>query len=131
MKPTTRRAVRKLARATSSVCSPCASDKPDRCCSPTFCDIADAQARLAGHVQVQVGGGSPVKFLGPNGCVMPPEYRPGYTGFVCPERLTPKLDKRRRQLFASVDQDETLNAMLRLGQDRSETFLFNELKGKK
>lgn len=121
----TRRALRKLSKITAPLCATCptAGGEPTRCCSRDFCEIADKQARLVGHAQDRVNDAVP--FLGPNGCVMPPEYRPGCTGFLCPSARTKVYVKRHAQLVSVCEADPVFVAMRDLGAKCSESILWD------
>lgn len=55
---------------------------PHSCCSPEYCDMAEAIASDAGENIVPTGHAT-LKFMGPTGCVVPPHFRPLCTLHTC------------------------------------------------
>ncbi len=125
----TRKRLRKLAKLTAPACEACpqAVGSTTRCCAAVFCEIADEQAKMQGHTQERVSSG-PVPFLGPQGCVMPPEYRPGCSGYLCPGQFTKKIRKRHDQLLSACKLDPEFAAMLEHGKERSVVLLEAKVK---
>lgn len=56
--------------------------KPHTCCDDSYCGMAQAYAKLRG-VELEPIEGSKIRFLGPNGCIVPPNLRPICTLHTC------------------------------------------------
>lgn len=55
---------------------------PHSCCSPEYCDMAEDRAKEFG-VSLPVQTHSTLKYMGPNGCTVPPYLRPLCTLHTC------------------------------------------------
>lgn len=111
MKEETKLALKQLAEITKAKCGQCPTLPLTRCCDSDFCNLASQE--MAAHGFYLPPTDNPVvPYLGPNGCIVPPEYRPGCTLFVCPGHLA--LDKEFKaqwgELRDKVKADETVYA---------------------
>lgn len=103
--PKARQAARRLAVVTGRVCAGCESVTSARCCSPDFCRIVRAGLEVEGLEIPPEPGGYGVPFLDPeHGCTVPPELRPGCTGFVC-ARAGPDVMRERTKLMRRLLDD--------------------------
>jgi hypothetical protein len=57
--------------------------KPNRCCEPMYCDIAEEYAKEEYGVELKSTGHTTLKFMGPTGCTVPPHLRPMCTLHQC------------------------------------------------
>lgn len=112
MKERIRNRLQKIAALTGAKCATCVNVGPYRCCDPVFCDMAEASAKALGYQPVRTGHAIP--FMGPKGCTIPPEYRPGCAGFVCGEHLAAdrQFAREYRRLHDEISADpEIVEAM--------------------
>jgi len=84
------------------------------CCSNFFCGIAKLEAEALGYTPVAVSDDIP--YLGKDGaCVIPPEFRPGCSMYVCPEHLEDRKfrrcwEKHRKKILSDpVIKDKITN----------------------
>ncbi len=56
--------------------------EPGRCCTPAYCDLAELRAKEYGRA-FPYQGHPTLKFLGEQGCVVPPYLRPLCAVHVC------------------------------------------------
>lgn len=97
-------ALRRAARVTKAVCVGCDHDTPARCCSALFCGIVEKGLVAINEPVPAKPGLYGAPFLGPNGCVVPPELRPGCAAYACEERLGPAARaERNRQLYLALE----------------------------
>ena len=112
MKERIRNRLQKIAALTSGKCATCPGVGEYRCCDAMFCEMAEASAKALGYQPVRTGHEIP--FMGPKGCTIPPEYRPGCAGFVCGEHLAAdrKFAREYRRLHDEISSDpEIVEAM--------------------
>lgn len=63
------------------------------CCSKFFCKVSELEMKALGH-HVEKTDNKDIPYLGPNGCVIPPEYRPGCSMYACPIHLKDRKFRR-------------------------------------
>ena len=128
MSPHARRHLRKVAKLTERACGSCPYQDRDqfRCCGPRFCETTRAQLAIAG-VEVEETGHPALLYMGLAGCVVPPELRPGCTGFLCPEVLDKRTRRLRDKLMRDAADDPVVRVMMEEGARRSDLFLESEL----
>jgi hypothetical protein len=108
MKERTRNTFRRLADITGKKCAGCPATDTYRCCDKMFCQLnimyLNAK-KLPIPEQPGVGG---IPFMGNTGCVVPPEYRPYCTAYVCPPHFQADRDFKREydRLIARFAQDK-------------------------
>lgn len=99
MRERTVNAIRKLQRLTERACATCPSEnhvRPKyRCCDDAFCGMVESALKAVGRPVPEYTGNSEVRFMGPNGCVVAPEDRPGCSGYVCPSTIAKDRNLRR------------------------------------
>ena|SRR6516164_3483613 len=78
-----------MANHTKDWCGkPCQNTRPDRCCEELFCDMAEEHAKkhwkvIAGYSVRYSKGLTHLKYMGDQGCILPPHLRPSCTLHVC------------------------------------------------
>lgn len=113
MKEQTVKNLRKLAEITGDKCSSCVTMSPTRCCDAFFCSLAKKEMDALG-VSIPEVPGSELPYMGPLGCVVPPEYRPGCTGFVCPPHLSDdKFKSEYLDLLDEVRKDPQIRRVMK------------------
>lgn len=108
MKESTRNQLCKMKKLTSSRC---AKDGFD-CCSKFFCKVSEIEMKALGY-HIDKTDNPEIPYMGPNGCVIPPEYRPGCTMYVCPKHLDDRTfrrewESRRKKIF----RDEAMGELV-------------------
>ena len=85
-------AFQELADFTEKACATCEPKSQFRCCEALFClEVAielerkEIPYKFTGHR---------IPFMGPKGCTLPPEQRPGCTAYVCVEHLRKRPFRR-------------------------------------
>ena len=63
------------------------------CCSKFFCKVSELEMKALGH-HVEKTDNKDIPYMGPNGCVIPAEYRPGCSLYVCPIHLKDRKFRR-------------------------------------
>lgn len=56
---------------------------PHSCCDAMYCDIAEEWSRMNGVTLEPLTHHPTLKFMGPNGCTVPPHLRPHCTLHTC------------------------------------------------
>ena len=92
MKQSAINGLRRLHVFTNALCATC--EPKFGCCSPLFCDIVAAGLIAVGRPVPPRGAHPELRFMGPSGCTIEPELRPGCTGFVCQEKLQDRKVRR-------------------------------------
>ena len=99
-----------LAAHTAPACAGCRV--PPLCCSPDQCRITQSMAQDEFHVDLTplIVPDSPLPFLGPQGCVVPPHLRPTCSVHVCGQHLSKDSDWTRRYWALREDAGDALDA---------------------
>lgn len=117
MRMSTVNAARRLATITGERCARCPGVGPERCCADAFCEVVERGLRHTGRPVPERTGHPKARFLGPTGCVLPPELRPGCTGFVCgpwkqrDRAFRREVERLEARVFADPDVDALLEGM--------------------
>lgn len=105
--------LKEIARLTGTKCGQCVTPSRHRCCDAYFCGLAREEMRALG-VHVNQIEDAELPYMGPFGCILPPEYRPGCTVFVCPPHLADKTFRRKYlSLLEDLRKDPDLMSVLR------------------
>lgn len=75
MNPEQITAIRAIAELTKPKCATCRTCKPYRCCESFYCEVAKGHMRLNGITPPEPTGHD-IPYMGKDGCILPPEYRP-------------------------------------------------------
>lgn len=116
MRQRTVNALRAVAALTNAKCGTCKAEghKKTRCCDKVFCDVVAAGLERAGMPAIAPTGHPTIPFMGEKGCVVPPELRPGCSGYVCREHLSDRTFRRRwAKLHNRFAGDPDVKAMMR------------------
>jgi hypothetical protein len=89
MKNTTRNQIHKIQELTSAACE----KDGFGCCSKFFCKVSELEMAALGY-HVDKTDNVDIPYMGPDGCVIPPEYRPGCSLYVCPVHLKDRKFRR-------------------------------------
>ena len=100
MKEATKNQLCKIQKLTSAACKKDGFD----CCSKFFCKVSELEMKALGF-HVDKTDNKDIPYMGPKGCVIPPEYRPGCTMYVCPNHLKDRTfrrewDRHRQKIFS-------------------------------
>lgn len=97
-----------IADVTKPKCGNCVV--ANSCCAPEFCDHAEKVAGQHG-VKLERTGHKTLKFMGPNGCTVPPYLRPICSMHVCEMHYARDAEFAEKyfELRSSVDEMEWLN----------------------
>lgn len=106
MKQSTKNTIIKMHELTKNYCGSCnmCQGEKYRCCDKVFCDIVDHGLQKMGIKISKVN--SEVPFMGESGCIVPPEYRPFCSGYICPDILHNDRDFRRK--WTKLDREMKL-----------------------
>ena len=74
-------------------------DETYRCCDSVFCAVVDDHLNQVG-IKISKTDNPSLPFMGPDGCVVPPELRPFCSTYVCPDRL--KGDRKFRREYQRI-----------------------------
>lgn len=113
MKESAKNALCKIQQLTLKACQGCVTDNPYRCCSSEFCRAVEAGLKAVSKDIPKTSHPS-LQYMSEKGCVVPPELRPGCSGYVCQGALEKDRNFRREyvRLHDKFSQDETVNKML-------------------
>lgn len=117
MKASTVNTIRRLAAITGERCGRCPGVGPDRCCDDAFCQVVEVGLRATGREVPAATGHPKARFLGPSGCVLPPEFRPGCAGYVCPSwkvhdrTFRREVERLEARVFADPDVDALMEGL--------------------
>ncbi len=105
------RAYRRLYEFTKSACGDCA--RTDCACKDSICSHVQTQARLSGIEIPETG--KRLRFLGCDGCVVPPHLRETCTIYLCePAQNHPKFAKQKydrlKNICAKIDEKLMMTA---------------------
>lgn len=116
MTPRAAKLIRRMHRLTSRQCrrTGCEFD----CCTIDFCGVVRAGLQLMGE-EVEPVTREPWSYKGPSGCVVPPELRPGCSGFLCPAAWSSDLARRCHDLYMAAMEDEDVGALTALQGDHA------------
>lgn len=93
------RAYRMLYEFTKSVCGDCS--QTDCACKDSICAHVQAQARASGTEIPETG--KHLRFLGCNGCVVPPHMRETCTIYLCePAKARPEFDSATYERLKAI-----------------------------
>ena len=92
-----------MSELTLAECRQCR--RPLSCCDPMYCDFAEDLAKERGVTLERVNEG-PLKFMGPNGCTVPPHLRPLCTFHTCDMN---SYGTRKRKAFDEPGTSEAWN----------------------
>ena len=98
MKDETKKRIHILARETGKKCAQCTHSSEYRCCDPFFCELAEITMNNLGYDH-PVTDHPTMKYMGPEGCVLPPHYRPQCSGYVCKSHFTDKVFYKNYRKF--------------------------------
>jgi len=98
LKESTVNAIRKIAELTGPKCASCPGGDQYRCCDKMFCSTVKIPSGI--HFDKPNVNGIP--YMGEKGCVLPPEYRPMCSTFVCGGHLDDR--KFRREYDRLMDK---------------------------
>ena len=93
MRTKTVNCLRKVQKLTQAKCETCPESLEHRCCDVMFCRMAEKTAQSLGYNPVETGHKIP--FMGKSGCVIPAEFRPGCSGFVCGHHFKDRTFRRK------------------------------------
>ena len=85
---------------TNAACKKCRI--PFNCCSPEYCEIADEYSQKQG-ISLQRTDHPVLPFMGPDGCIVPPDLRPICTVHVC--NIDPDREARYFELREELSED--------------------------
>lgn len=76
--------LKKLHKLTSGACGNCEEfqNKKSQCCAPIACDFSELSAHALGYTPTPTNHPT-LRYMGEKGCVIPPQYRPHCTSYVC------------------------------------------------
>ena len=122
MKESAKNALCKVQQLTAAACQKCVTDEPYRCCSTEFCQAVEAGLKAVGKEFPKTSHPT-LQYMGEKGCMVPPELRPGCSGYVCISVLEKDRNFRREyeRLHKKFQEDETVDKML----EASNRFLKN------
>lgn len=105
--------IRRIQALTAEKCQTCPGVGEFRCCDAVFCRGVEAGLRAIG-VSIPRTEHPTIPFMGPKGCVVPAEYRPGCSGYVCPSQLQGDRTFRRewRRLHERYWEDPEVTKMM-------------------
>lgn len=117
MKDSTRQALCAVQKLTQKLCEGCNATSPYRCCERDFC-IAVERGLLAVGKSIPRTDHPQLPFMGPSGCVVPAELRPGCSGYVCEDRLDTRplrreYDRLHDKFMGDPDVEKMLGAATR------------------
>lgn len=117
MRQRTVNALRAIAALTEPKCSACPTKDKHRCCSQAFCQaVAQGMAR-AGLREIPRTDHPTLMFMGENGCIVPPEHRPGCSGYVCRDHLEDRAFRRKwERLHDRFVDDPDVATMMRFDE---------------
>lgn len=128
MKSATIKSLRELAKITGEKCAKCPTLETYRCCDAYFCGMAKPEMESLGVSIPEVEDG-PLPYMGPTGCVVPPEYRPGCSGFVCPQHLgDAKFRTKYLSLIEKVRSDGAIRRAMKMPSTLCKAILEEESK---
>lgn len=108
--PKAARDLRRAAALTKPFCDRC-TGPARRCCDEVFCAAVQRGLEFAGLPVPEKPGAHGVPFLGPNGCTVPPEHRPGCSGFGCdqvPLEVRRTADAHLRSAYLACETTRVL-----------------------
>lgn len=114
MKESARQALCSVQKLTGAICGKCPGAEPNRCCDLDFCTAVELGLKTVGKTFPRTDHPT-LFFMGPQGCTVPPEYRPGCSGYVCPDQMEKQPRTLRREyqkLHGKFDQDPEVQQML-------------------
>lgn len=101
MKESTRNKLLDIQKLTSKACQ----KDGFGCCTKFACTASEVELRLLG-IEIEKTDNPDLPYMGPNGCVIPPEYRPSCTMYVCPpHREDRKFRREYDRLFNKIVKD--------------------------
>ncbi len=111
MKESVKNHLIKLHQLTNASCRKCPQSYS--CCERDFCLAVESGLSAIGTT-IQRTTHPTLPFMGPSGCVVPPELRPGCSGYVCTATLKSNRKLRREwaHLHTKIVGDETVAKLM-------------------
>jgi len=76
----------------------CENKHETRCCHRDFCKITRELMTETTREKYLFDQNAEIPFMGEHGCRVPPEHRPGCTGYLCPEATKGDQGRKYRKL---------------------------------
>lgn len=127
MKETTATLIRQVQKLTELKCQTCPTREPYRCCDRTFCDLAEQGAKALGYTP-QKTDHPDLPYMGPKGCVIPAEYRPGCSTYVCFHHLEDREFRREyNRKMQKIQADTDFRKALECTREMATNILLEKL----
>lgn len=112
--PKAARDLRRAAALTKPFCDRC-TGPARRCCDEVFCAAVQRGLEFAGLPVPEKPGAHGVPFLGPSGCTVPPEHRPGCAGFGCDQVPIEVRRAAHEHVMSATKRCETVGVLVDTG----------------
>ena len=112
MKESTVNALRKIQSLTAKVCQGCNHEgNKYRCCDKEFCEAVEKGLTAIGK-DIPKTGHPDLQYMGEKGCVVPAEYRPGCSGYVCRQNMDRPTRREYDRLHTKFQNDPDVHKMM-------------------